>query len=268
MGNRIRQSAEKVEPVLIALKQINIAEAAKASGTAESTLRYDLNKVKAALPELLSNQKPGPKPQAVKATADAVVPERKPCPACGGKLNKNGTYWMVNWVSMLLLGWLGVVSKVQIQRWRCRECGVEVADEERVRQRSARQAWWQVVQRLIALSRFKLGLSERKTQTLIKFAYAKTVSRGYIGSVTQQVGQRAEKVLAKLGYCKQRAADFLLYDETFPKLGERAYRLGVAICEHGLIRSVCCITKRAKDIPAQLRTTVGGFYQPRPVQRI
>lgn len=263
MGNRIRQSEEKVEPIEIALKQINIAKVARETGAAESTVRRDLKKVKEALPELLSNKKPGPK--AEKSQEEATPEpeaERKVCPECGGKLNKNGTYWMVNWVSMLLVGWLGLVEKLRIQRWRCRECGMEVADEERVRQQEARKAWWQVVNRLIALSRFKLGLSERKTQTLVKFTYAKTVSRGYIGAVTGKVGQCAEKVLAKFSQCKQKTADFLLYDETFPKLEERAYRLGVAICEHGLIRSVYCITKAAKDIPVQLKNTVCGYYKP------
>ena len=48
----------------------------------------------------------------------------------------------------------------------------------------------------------------------------------------------------------QKAARFLLYDETFPKLIKRIYSLGVVICEHGLIRSVRCIVDKTKDIPA------------------
>ena len=57
-------------------------------------------------------------------------------------------------------------------------------------------------------------------------------------------------------------ARFLLYDETYPKLQQRAYSLGVAICEHGLIRSVRCIVHKSRDIPAQLRTVVGEHFQP------
>jgi hypothetical protein len=57
-------------------------------------------------------------------------------------------------------------------------------------------------------------------------------------------------------------ARFLLYDETYPKMQKRAYSLGVVICEHGLIRSVRCITRKAKDVPTQLREVVGLHFQP------
>ncbi len=43
---------------------------------------------------------------------------------------------------------------------------------------------------------------------------------------------------------------------------KRVYSLGVAICEHGLIRSVRCIISKAKDITAQLRDVVGEHFQP------
>jgi hypothetical protein len=45
-------------------------------------------------------------------------------------------------------------------------------------------------------------------------------------------------------------------------MSKRLYSLGVAICEHGLIRSVRCIKQKAKDIPAQLRAVVGEHFQP------
>jgi hypothetical protein len=45
-------------------------------------------------------------------------------------------------------------------------------------------------------------------------------------------------------------------------MSKRLYSLGVAICEHGLIRSVSCIRKKAKDVPAQLRAVVGEYFQP------
>jgi hypothetical protein len=54
----------------------------------------------------------------------------------------------------------------------------------------------------------------------------------------------------------------LLFDETFPKLGKRAYRLGVVICEYGLIRSLHTLRRKAQDIPAQLKAVVGQHYQP------
>ena len=76
------------------------------------------------------------------------------------------------------------------------------------------------------------------------------------------MGQRAEDALGRLSRCRQGVARFLLYDETFPKMKERAYSLGVVICEQGLIRSVRCVTQKAKDIPAQLREVVGEHFQP------
>ena len=261
MANRIRQIEEKVEPILTAFKQINVEEAARQANVPASTLRYDLEKVKKGLPELLLNEKPGPKAKRHESKTREAAIEREKCPACGGKLNKNGTYWVLNWVSMLLMGWLGV-QRIQIQRWRCRECTTEVADPERIRQTAARQAWWQMVNRTIALSRFKLGLSERKTQLLIGFTYARQVSKAHIGRMTLSIGQQAERVLARFTQCKQGVARFLLYDETFPKLEKRAFRLGVAVCEHGLIRSVRCLINRAKEIPVQLGESVGGHFQP------
>lgn len=69
MANRIRSLAEKVQSVAIALGQINVEAAARETGVAASTLRYDLNKVTAALPEILVNLKPGPKPEGKAAAA-------------------------------------------------------------------------------------------------------------------------------------------------------------------------------------------------------
>jgi len=69
---------------------------------------------------------------------------------------------------MLTMGWQGV-QKVLLQRWRCKRCGRELISTERARQTEAGQAWWQQVNRLIALSRFKLRLSVRLTQVLVKF---------------------------------------------------------------------------------------------------
>ena len=68
--------------------------------------------------------------------------------------------------------------------------------------------------------------------------------------------------MAQLSECRQAVARFLMYDETYPKMKKRVYSLGVAICEHGLIRSVRCVTRKARDIPAQLRDVVGEPFQP------
>ena len=171
MANRIRPVEEKVQAVLTALDHINVAAAAREAGVPASTLSYDLKKVIKCLPETLANQKPGPKPR--KETAEAPVKTEPPeeprwCPECGGKVRKNGTYWVLNWVLMLTMGWLGV-QKALVQRRRCKECGHEVVSSERARQAEAREAWWQQVNRLIGLSRFKMGLSVRKTQIVVGF---------------------------------------------------------------------------------------------------
>lgn len=265
MANRVRPLDEKVKAVNVALDQINLAEAARQAGVPESTLRYDMNKVRAALPQTLANHKPGPKCQAkTPPSPEKSEADEGPdaCPRCQGeRIWKNGTYEVLNWVAMLLMGWQDV-QRVLIQRWRCAVCGLEIPSLERARQTLARRVWWQVVKRLIALSRFKLALSARKTQLLVAFIYARQVSLGFIEQQTHRVGTTAEAALQRLSRCQQAVARFLLYDETFPKLRRRIYSLGVAICEHGLIRSVRCLRNKAKDIPDQLRAVVGEHFQP------
>jgi hypothetical protein len=262
MANRIRAVEEKVETVRIALKQIDVAAAAREAEVPESSLRYDLNKVAQALPEVLLNQKPGPKPQSKESVVKPSQPQQQQsCPECGGQVRKNGTYWVLNWVVMLTMGWLGV-QQVLIQRWRCKACGHEIGSPERARQAEGRRAWWQQVNRLIALSRFKLRLSVRATQIVVGFVYARQVSVGHIERLSQRVGQQAADSLTQLSQCRQATAQFLLFDETFPKMKKRAYSLAVGICEYGLIRTVRCVTHKTKDISAQLREVVGQHFQP------
>jgi hypothetical protein len=264
MANRIRPLDEKVQSVRVALRQIQVEKVARLAGVPASTLRYDLQKLDTALPQVLANQTPGPTPRVSMSLVPSQAwpaPAVQVCSECGGKVRKNGTYWILNWLLMLTLGWLGV-QKILIQRHRCKICGHEVISPERVRQREARRAWWQQVARLIGLSRFKLGLSVRKTQLLVGFVYAHPVSVGYVERLTHRVGQRAQGVLNRLSQCRQKVAQFLMYDETFPKMKQRAYSLGVALCEYGLIRNVRCIRQKAKDIPAQLRAVVGEHFHP------
>ena len=264
MANRIRPIEEKVHAVSTALDSINVGAVAETIGIPESTLRYDINKVHDALPAVLENKKPCPrKVHEVEQVSVSSEEERpKQCPRCGHhRIWKNGTYWVFNWLAMLLVAWFPAV-KIKIQRWRCSACGNELVSPEREKQAQAKVAWRQQVLRLLALSRFKLGLSVRKTQLLIGFTYVRSVSVGFIVNQTHAIGRCAEKVLGKLSSCKQKLANFLLYDETFPKLGKRAWSLGVAICEYGLIRSVRVVTDKAKDITAQLAMVVGIHYQP------
>jgi hypothetical protein len=272
VANRIRPIDEKVEPVRIALQQINVAAAASEAGVPASTLRYDLNKLDQALPEVLANHRPGPKPGQLAADMLAQPPpqeEAGTCAECGGRVRKNGTYSVLNWAMMLIMGCLGLHT-VLIQRWRCQVCGHKIISRERARQAEARRARWQQVNRLIAFSRFKLRLSMRATQLLVRFVYTQPVSLGHIERSTQRVGKRAEGALARLSQCRQAVAHFLLpvppaglaFDETFPKMKKRTYGLGVGICEYGLIPSLRCVTHKTQDISAQLRRVVDDHFPP------
>ncbi len=261
MANRKRTNEEKVRAVEAALNEINIEAASRKAGVPASTLHFDLGKVKKALSEILSNKKPGPKAQKPKKKLKLRPEWLRVCPKCGGKLNKNGTYQVLNWLLMFMFGLMGI-QRVLIQRYRCRLCGYEAVSPVRARQNEARRAWWSQVNRLICLCKFKLRLSVRLTQLLIKFLYSRQVSIGYIENLTYQIGKRAETALSRFNNCMQKTARFLLYDETFPKMIKRIYSLGVVICEHGLIRSVRCIVDKAKDIPAQLKDVVGPCFLP------
>jgi DNA-directed RNA polymerase subunit RPC12/RpoP len=241
-------------------------EVAACYGVSVEAIYYWFNrKVKPALGEILKKDPPGPEPgSAPEAEVVQALAERSAsCEQCGSRhIWKNGSYQVINWVWLLTIGWLVGLQKVSMQRWRCAQCGHELATVERQRQAEARRAWWQQVKRLIGLSRFKLGLSVRKTQILVAFACGRQVSVGYIQGLTQGIGQRAQAVLERLSACRQKVAHFLMYDETFPKLGRRVYSLGVAICEFGLIRSVCTLRRKAQDIPLQLRQVIGAHYHP------
>lgn len=264
--NRVIPTEIKVKVMMKSLCLSNVEGIAIQYGVSPEAIYYWFNqKVKPALGEVLKNDPPGPEPKPdgeVKA-GQAIGERPEICDWCGGRrIRKNGRYWVINWIWLLSIGWLVGMQKTIIQRWRCAECGHELVSVERQRQAEARRGWWQQVKRLIGLSRFKLGLSVRKTQVLVAFAYGRQVSVGIVQRQTQQVGKRAQTILERMSDCRQQAAHFLLYDETFPKLGKRAYSLGVVICEYGLIRSVRTIRRKAKDIPDQLRKVVGAHYHP------
>ena len=267
MPNRHIPTETKVHAMEECLQLANVEETANRYGVHPNAIYYWFdNKIKANLGVILTNETPGPKPQPQPAKEGSKAEsEERPtkCDKCGGtRIWKNGTYQVINWVWLLTIGWLVGLQWVVIQRYRCAQCGHELVSNEQRRQAEARRAWWQQVCRLIGLSRFKLGLSVRKTRVLIAFQYGRSVSVGFIQRQTQWIGQRAQSVLEQLNHCRQKVARFLLFDETFPKLGRRAYRLGVVICEYGLIRSVRALRRKARDIPAQLREVVVGHYQP------
>ena len=96
-----------------------------------------------------------------------------------------------------MLGWQGI-KRIAIQRYQCQECLIEIISPERARQAEARKAWWSQVARLVCLSRFKFGLSVRKTQILVEFIYGRPVSIGYINRLTERIGRRAEVAASRL----------------------------------------------------------------------
>lgn len=268
--NRILPLETKVKIMNESLHLSRVEEIATYYGVSPEAVYYWFNhKIKPALAEILKNDPPGqerklnPEPEEEVRGIEGIEERPGVCEKCGGtRIWKNGTYQIINWIWLLSIGWLVGIQKANIQRWRCARCGHEIVSKERQRQAEARVAWWQQVKRMIGLSRFKLNLTVRKTQILIAFTYGRQVSIGLIQRQTQQVGRRANAILDRLSACRQKAAHFLLYDETFPKLGKRAYSLGVAICENGLIRSVRTIRSKAKDIPKQLRKTIGEHFHP------
>ncbi len=150
-----RSVKSKVESIKVAFKQINVEVAAREAGVPASTLRDNLKKVENALPEILANRKPGPKPlsnQVEKSQTDPVdYEEIESCRRCGGKIIKNGKESVLNWLLMLMLGWLGC-QRVAIQRYKCQECRIEIISPERLSQASARLAWWSQVARLVSSS--------------------------------------------------------------------------------------------------------------------
>lgn len=265
--NRIIPVEIKVKVMEESLSLQNIEKVARQHQVSPGVIRHwYYEKLLPSLADILANEAPGPKPNLKEKEAEAV-PENKTrpekCHQCGSThIWKNGTYEVINWVFLLMVGWLIGTPHTSIQRFRCADCGQELASVERQRQAEARQAWWQQVRRLIGLSRFSLGLSVRKTQALVTFVHGRQVAVGFIQQQTQHLGQKAQEVLDRMKDCRQKATRFLLFDETFPKLGKRAYSLGVVICEHGLIRSVRTLSRKARDIPNQLRDVVGTHYRP------
>lgn len=265
--NKVIPVETKVKVMEESLRLSDVEGIAVCYGVSPGAVYYWFNrKVKPAFREILENDPPGPESRKESQVegAEKETGRAEACDQCGNtRIWKNGTYPVINWLWLLSIGWLVVVvPRAIIQRWRCAKCGHELVSKERTAQAQARIAWWQQVKRLIGLSRFKLNLSVRKTQVLVAFTYGRNVSVGFIQRQTQEVGQRANAVLERLSTCRQKVANFLLYDETFPKLGKRAYSLGVVICEYGLIRSVRTIRSKAKDIPAQLRKVIGEHFHP------
>jgi hypothetical protein len=230
MANRIIPTETKVKVMQECLYLVDVGVVAARCGVSLRAIYYWFaTKVQPALADVLINAPPGPSPTPLRPPLAPSLDRPAACPACDGAcIWKNGTYLVINWLWLLAVGWLIGLRRVPIQRWRCAACGREPAEAERQRQAAARRA-----------------------------------CRCRVHSTSDPAHRvaRASRV-GPPGACRQRVARFLLFDETFPKLGQRIYSLGVVICEYGLIRSVCTIRYKTNDIPQQLRAVVGGHYQP------
>lgn len=281
MANRIIPTEEKVNVMRQCLTLESVREAAIAHGISRGAIYYWFNeKVLPALPTILANEKAGPKPainlkERRQSTTSSARPPSLPqdgrpeqCPKCGSaRVWKNGLYWVLDWLAFLCFGWF-TGAKVPIQRYRCADCGSEIPSPERLKLAEARGKGWIKLQRLVAFSKFKLGLSHRKAQLLAQFVYSKKLSITFVNDVTQTVGQKAKEIISRLADCRQKAALILMSDETFPKIIDRdalrakAKSLGVAICEFGLIRGVKSVTNRSWHMKQLFQGAVGKHFQP------
>lgn len=281
MANRIIPTEEKVNIMGQCLTLEGVKEAAIAHGVSPGAIYYWFNeKVLPALPSVLANEKPGPKPAisskgrrpstTSSARARSVPQDGRPerCPKCGSaRVWKNGRYWVLDWVTFLCFGWF-TGAKVPIRRHRCADCGYEIPSPEKLKLAEARRQGWIKLQRLVAFSKFKLGLSHRKTQLLVRFVYGKQLSIAFVNDVTQTLGQRAKAVISKLAHCRQKVARVLMGDETFPKIIDRdalrakAKSVGIVICEFGLIRGVKSVANRRWHMKQLFQTAVGKHFQP------
>ena len=274
MCNRAIETALKVKALEQCLTLQNVEQVAAEVGVAPNSIRnWFHDKVLPALPVILVNEAPGPKPSAPAAVAKAgprAAEDGRPtdCPHCHqGPVWKNGVYWVLNWLAVVTFHWFSP-ARVPVQRFRCAACAHEIITPARARLTAARQQAWQQLQQLVAFSKFKLGLSDRRTVALAQLTWGWCISTTFINAVTQRVGQQAQTTLSRLKDCRQKTAQVLMGDETFPRIVDghalrtKAHSVGVAICESGLIRGVKAVRHQARDMGALFKGVVGAGFQP------
>ena len=279
MSNRAIETEIKVKALAQCLTLQNVEQVAAEVGVAPNSIRNWFNhKVLPALPAILVNATPGPqssKPPAHPAEPPAPVrPETvegdRPaeCPHCHqGPVWKNGVYGVLNWLAVVTFHWFSP-ARVSVQRFRCAKCGREIITPARARLTAARQHAWQLLQQVVAFSKFKLGLSDRRTVALVKLTWGWSISTTLVNDVTQRVGRKAQSTLARLKDCRQKAARVLMGDETFPRIVDgqalraKAHSVGVVICESGLIRGVKAVRHQARDLGELFKGVVGTGFHP------
>lgn len=280
MAYRIIPTAEKVKAVLTAFEQINVAQAARESRMNEDTLRYNLQKLRRALPEILANRKSGPKGRSTiqklhpldcqdcrqKKVSPRSSERPRRCPYCGSEtIWKNGTYQVINWLLFLLTHWFGGrMPMTTIQRYLCAHCRREIHSEKKRRMALARKRAQVLTCRLLAFAEFKAHLSHRLSQALVSFIYGVEVSLGSVHNITQAIGEKARQAMRRLGDCRQKGAKVMMGDETFPKIKGQGRGKGTLVTcdEHGLIRSVKCVMDKARGLAEGFGAALGRFYHP------
>jgi hypothetical protein len=282
VANRIIPTEIKVNALSQCLTVQNVEPIATALGVSPNTIRYWFEvKLLPSLPEVLANEHPGPKPKEALPTstpsrladrhaASPAVAEDRPerCPHCHSpRVWKNGLYWVINWLAFLTGRWFRP-QRVVIQRQRGGNCGREIGSLQLQRLAQARRQAGQLFRQLAAFSKFQLGLSNRRTGLLAAFAFGRAVSATFVNDVTHAAGQKAQATLQRLAHCRQKVAHVLMGDETFPRildwqtLRAKGHRLGVAICEFGLIRGVKVVRPQARDLKTLFQGVVGTGFQP------
>lgn len=254
----------------------NVSKVAEKYGIDPDTIRNIFKeKILSRLEALVVNEKSGPKPQ--EKIIEKVPLKKEPqkshndgrpnsCSKCGSsKVWKNGTYSVINWLIFILCFFLPG-AKTLIQRYICGECRCPIHSIKQKIIALARQKGTFIIKRLIAFAKFKLRLSHRLTQKLVKFIYGAKISIGGIDKITQSLGSNARKILEKLSQCPQKVAKVMLGDETFPKVIGRgkafAKSVAVVICENGLIRAVKAVDKKGKNLKEIFKGAIGRHYNP------
>ena len=241
MANRIIPTETKVNAMNQCLVLQNVEPVAKELGVASNSIRnWFATKVLPGLPEALAKEHPGPKPKVTprptrpalsvsqgKRAALSMEVEERPdhcpqdcfaCPYCqSSRVWKNGRYWVINWLAFLTMRWFSQ-KRVAIQRHHCGTCGRELDSLQRKRLAQARRQGWQFFKQLAAFSKFKLGLSNRRTALLAAFAFGRAISATFVSDVTRAIGQKAQATLKRIAHCRQKVARILMGDETFPRI--------------------------------------------------
>ena len=280
VSNRIIPIETKVNALSQCLVLQNVETVAEEQGVSPNSIRnWFVDKVLPSLPDALAKENPGPKPKAActptrpvkgKHAASSTKIDERPdhCPHCqSSRVWKNGRYRVINWLAFLTVRWFSQ-KRVAIQRIRCGTCDREIDTVQRQRLAQSRRQAWQFFKQLAAFSKFKLGLSNRRTALLTAFTFGRAVSATFVNDVTHTVGQKAQATLKRIANCRQKVAHVLMGDETFPHILDwqsiraKGHSLGVAICECGLIRGVKVVRNQARDLGALFKGVVGKGFQP------